>query len=115
MPLRIAKHKKQSLSHFHSREQERSHLNRNGAKLVPRSGAGDIKGDVRVKGKLRLECKTTNKDSFRVTREMIQKIEDAALGSAELPVIEVEFVDQWGKPQSKVCVVPAWVIDLICQ
>jgi len=58
------------------------------------SGSGPYqKGDVRVKGKLRIECKQTKYSSFRITEEMIDKIEADAFGSDEVPVIEVLFLN----------------------
>ncbi len=111
--LRIAKHKRQTPSHTRSRFQEKEKTERLGARLVPRSGAGDEKGDVRLKGVLRLECKATKNQSFSVTREMVQKIENAALGSGELAAIHIEFLDLAGKVMSECCVVPAYVLDMI--
>lgn len=93
-------------SHFRSKKQEREIATR----LVPRSGAGETKGDVRVKGVLRIECKTTKNKSFPVTLEMIQKIEEAAVSTGEMPAIVVEF-NRDGKKIAEVAVVPVYVLN----
>lgn len=98
---------KPSPSHIRSKQQEREIAER----LVPRSGAGMIKGDVRIKGVLRVECKTTKHQSFSVTRDMLRKIEDAAAASGELPAIVVEFNDGEGNKVSEVAVVPIYVLN----
>lgn len=97
-------------SHKRSGTQERELAKNLGAKLVPRSGAGNQKGDVRDKGFLRIEAKTTLKKSFSVTREMYEKIETAAMSHDEVPVIVVEFLDEDGQPVGELAVMPTWAI-----
>lgn len=106
VPKRLQGVKKKA--HARSPKQEKESAERLGGKTVKGSGCGFAKGDVRIKGKVLLECKCTEKKSFSVTREMVEKIEDAACGQGELPVIEIEFLGD--RPQ-KLCVVPAWVLD----
>lgn len=90
-----------------SRKQERELAGRSGGRLVSGSGSGLDKGDVKkYSGVFRIEAKTTGADSFRVTKKMIQQIEEAALPNGELPAIIIEFVDQRGKPISEVAVIP---------
>ncbi len=97
-------------SHARARDQEKSVAKRVGGRRTKRSGAGDEKGDVRLNGKLRIECKTTKHSSFRVTTDMIDKIEDAACSAGELPVIEIEL--EGGK--RKCLVLPEWALmDLV--
>jgi Holliday junction resolvase len=84
------------------------------AQRVVASGSGVEKGDVRKRGLLRLECKTTKHASFSVTREMVRKIEEAALSSGEMPAIVVEFNDN-GKKVMEVAVVPLYALQEICQ
>ena len=96
-----------------SPEQEKEIAQRVGGKKTPASGALNEKGDVRVKDVVRLEAKTTQKKSFSVTREMVDKIENAAIANNELPVMEVEFIDEDGKPVSSVCITPTYVVDMI--
>lgn len=98
------------LSHKRSGTQESELAKNLGAKLVPRSGAGNQKGDVRDKGILRIEAKTTMNKSFSVTREMYSKIETAAMSHDEVPVIVIEFLDEEGKPESELAIMPTWAI-----
>ncbi len=97
----------------HSKKQESFWATELGAKKVKSSGAGCgiEKGDVRFKGVLRLENKCTQAKSFRLTTEMVQKIEDAALQSGELPAIEIEFIDSKGNILYSVAVVPTYVLE----
>ena len=79
-----------------------------GGVRVPGSGAGSKKGDVQ--GDVwRLECKTTAKQSFSVTRDMVQKIEEAALAHGQTPAIIVEFNDD-GEKVMEVAIIPTWVL-----
>lgn len=78
---------------------------------VPGSGAGDVKGDVRRKGLLRIEAKTTRHASFSVTLEMLRKIEQAATQSGEMPAIVVEFNDGKGKPLGSVAILPLYALQ----
>lgn len=111
--LRIPKHKRQTEAHTRSRFQEKEKAQRLGAIVVHRSGAGDTKGDVRVKKIARIECKTTLNNSFSVTREMVSKIENAALSSGEVPALVVEFLNPGGKVWNSVVILPAYAIDLL--
>lgn len=98
-------------SHRRAPKMEKQLARRTGGKLVPGSGSGYQKGDVRVKGVARIEAKTTKNKSFSVTRKMIGKIEEAALPNGELPVMVVEFIDEVGNPEMEVVVTPSYVID----
>lgn len=84
-----------------------------GGHVVKGSGSGFTKGDVRVPGVLRLECKTTSADSFRLTREIVRKIEDATAGTNELPCVEVEFLNAKGEREAAVCVMPSWALEML--
>lgn len=101
-------------SHARAPKQEAELAKRFGGAVVRGSGSGNEKGDVRLRRVCRIEAKTTKNKSFSVTREMVAKIEAAALSSNELPAIIVEFNDK-GKKVGEVAVVPTWVIDLITQ
>jgi hypothetical protein len=102
-----------TISHARSPKQEKDLAKRLGARRVGGSGCGTVKGDVRLKRVVRIECKNTLKDSFRVTFGMLEKIEHAALGSDELPVIQIEFVDAKGVIRKDCCVVPSYVLDIL--
>lgn len=106
MPKRLQGVKKKA--HSRSPKQEKEIAKNLGGKRVKGSGCGFEKGDVRIKNKVLVEAKCTEKKSFSVTREMVEKIEDAALGQGELPVIAIEFL---GDIPKKVCVVPEWVLN----
>lgn len=77
------------------------------------SGSGSEKGDARLDGVARIECKTTQSKSFSVTREMVDKIATAAAGAGEVPVIEVEFLDARGCPESSIIIMPTWALQTL--
>ena len=101
-------------SHRRAPKQERELAKRSRGKLVPGSGSKAQKGDVsKAFGVFRLEAKTTRNNSFSVTREMVRKIEDAALYNGEIPAIVIEFIDDAGKPCMEVAVVPTYLLPQI--
>ena len=100
-------------SHHRSRKQEKELAKRTGGRTTLASGSLSVKGDVRLKGILRIEAKTTNKKSFSVTLEMMEKIEQASLSCNELPVIVVEFNDGNGRKLKELAVVPTYVLSLL--
>lgn len=102
---------KGTASHRRSRKQEKELAGRLGGSTTVASGSKMEKGDVRIKGVMRIEAKTTKNNSFSVTREMIAKIEDAALASGEVPAIAIEFTDGRGNKVMEVAVVPMYVLD----
>lgn len=107
---------KPSPSHVRAKKQEREIAGRlSRAKLVPRSGAGDVKGDVRVKNVLRIECKTTKHSSFSVTLDMVRKIEEAATSTGEMPAIIIEFNDSHGRKLHELAVVPVYALNELCR
>jgi len=101
-------------SHRRAPKMEKSLAKRTGGSLTPGSGNKYQKGDVmKAYGTIRIEAKCTKHKSFSVTREMIQKIEDAAVCNNEIPAIVIEFIDEQGKPQMEVAVVPMYALPLI--
>lgn len=100
-------------SHKRAKKQEKEIATRIGGKLVPRSGAGDTKGDCRIRGILRIEAKTTKHKSFSITQEMLDKIEEAATETGEMPVIVVEF-NEGGRKVREIAVCPTYVLDALC-
>ena len=104
---------KKSKGYVRSAKQEKELAKRGSGKEVYRSGAGMYqKGDVKgYNGIYTIEAKTTQCKSFSITREMIMKIEDAAVARDELPAIIVEFLDEDGIPIHEVAVVPTWALD----
>lgn len=116
-PVRGKKPPKKRLppSHTRAKKQEKEVAKNFRGNLTPASGSRDVKGDVRVKGICRIECKTTTHKSFSVTLEMVRKIEEAALSGGEMPAIIVEFNNGAGKKLAEVAVVPTYAIDLLRQ
>jgi hypothetical protein len=108
--------KQQSPAHRRSPKQERELAKRGGGRLTPGSGSGRVKGDVRrFAGVIRIEAKTTSNKSFSVTKEMIDKLENACLPENELPAIIIEFLDERGKPVKEVAVAPTYVFDTLIE
>jgi hypothetical protein len=98
-------------SHAHAPKQERALALGLGGKLTKASGALDEKGDVRIKGLVRIEAKCTTRASFSITKDMIRKIEEAAVSAGELPIIAVDFLDEKGKVTASVAVMPHYVLQ----
>lgn len=107
--------KRGTASHRRAPKMEKELARRYGGRVTPGSGNGAIKGDVRVRDVLRIEAKTTKHKSFSVTLDMVEKIENAALGAGELPCIVIEFHDGTGKRIKEVAVTPTYVIDSLIQ
>ena len=110
-PKRLAGVKKKA--HNRSPKQEKELAVRLGGKQVKGSGCGFEKGDVRVKGLLRIEAKCTEKNSFSVTREMVEKIENAACASGELPMMVIELMANKDYPKQTVLILPEYVLDIL--
>lgn len=105
---------KVSKSHARAPKQEKELARRFGGQAVPGSGAGMMKGDVCVKGVARIEAKTTLKKSFSVTRAMLDKLDDAAFGAGEIPILVVEFLNAQGQPEREVALIDLGTLtDLI--
>lgn len=101
-----------SPSHDRARKQEKETAKRLGGRVTKASGATAYeKGDVRLKGVARIECKTTKNKSFSVTRKLIDKMEADCLGANETPILEVEFCDDRGNKEKSIYVIPAEYID----
>lgn len=104
---------KGNASYRRSRKQEKEIAARLGGRVTPASGSKQEKGDVRVKGVLRVEAKTTKHRSFSVTLDMVAAIEEAACSAGEVPAIVVEFNDSRGRKVKEVAVVPTYVLDML--
>lgn len=101
----------QSRAYNRAPAQEREAAGRLGGRTTPASGSLREKGDVRVSGILRLECKATAKKSFSVTRDMVRKITEAGELSGEIPAVEIEFLPVSGQFHGRVAVVPVYVLN----
>lgn len=88
-----------SQSQRRSQQQERSVAEDLNGRVQKASGATDFaKGDVRVVGEERVECKTTSAKSFSLKLSELEKIQGEALrGGAEAWSMQVEFQGQLGK------------------
>ena len=74
-----------------SRRQEKRVAEDVGGSCQAGSGSRwEMKGDVRKLDAVRVECKTTRGKGFRVTREVLEKIEREASG-LETPVLQLDF------------------------
>lgn len=106
---------KQSKAYHASRGLESKLAKDVGGRRTTGSGNKNEKGDVRLSGVLRIEHKATGNKSFSVTRDMLEKIELAARGCDEIPILVVEFLDSRGNSTGiKVAVTPFQdILDLI--
>jgi len=100
-----------SPAHARSRAQEKALARRVGGQVTKGSGSGDERGDVRLRGVVRLEAKTTKNASFSVTTALIDKLEAAVLGAGEVPIMEIELL----LGARTVIVMPAWALDDIME
>lgn len=98
-------------AHARSKVQEAAVAKRIGGKVTAGSGSGYEMGDVRLRGFVRLEAKTTKHTSFSVTREIIDKLESATFGTHEVPILQVEL--ELGR--RKVIVMPDWALDMVVE
>lgn len=73
--------------------QERKAAEDVGGRVQPGSGAPEFyKGDVRKRGDLRLECKTTGSKSYNLKLSDLEKVKaEAVMGGAEGWAFQVEF------------------------
>lgn len=101
---------KQSPAYHRAPLQEQEAADLLGGHVTPGSGNRHVKGDVRGGG-VRLECKATSNKSFSVTREMMDKISDAAETSGETPAILVEFLATGEHPGGKLVIVPEYILS----
>jgi len=88
-----------------SDRQERNNAREVGGRVTANSGAGRDKGDVKVRGLLREEDKTTRGRSYVLKLDDLRKVAAAAQGD-EIPVLCVSFEDDLA--QQYVVVPRAW-------
>lgn len=100
-----------SRSHGHAPKQEGRVARKIGGRTVAGSGCGSEKGDVRIEGVVRVECKSTKNKSFPITRKLIEKISKEASGT-EVPVIQVDMISpEDGSLTHSVYVMPVWAAE----
>ena len=112
---RAEKTKNLTGSHRRAPKQEREIAKSLGGRLVPASGAGATKGDVRIKGVVRIEAKTTKNKSYALTVETVDKIEMAATGVNEMPVLIIEFNDGNGRKIKELAVMPIYALHTLIE
>ena len=104
---RLDKKSKQSRGYWQSPKKEAALAKSVGGRTTLASGSKKEKGDVRKVGVTRLEHKITQNKSFSVTREMIRKVENAALACEEVPALVVEFINpKTGKSEGEIACIP---------
>lgn len=99
---------KQSKAYHASKGLEQNIAKAVGGRRTAGSGNKTTKGDIRKNGVCRIEHKATAKGSFRVTIEMLEKIELAARGCDEIPIIVVDFLDDRGRTFQKEIAILPW-------
>lgn len=116
-PIRPGKERKArpSPSHVRARKQEKQAAALLGGRATPASGAGEIKGDIQIRRIARIECKTTKNKSFPLTRELMHKIEEAAMSNGEAPVLLIEFNDGVGNKIGDLAVIPTYLLEEFCE
>ena len=87
-----------SFSQRRSQLQEKRLAEEIGGRVQPASGAMDFaKGDVRIAGVVRIECKTTSKASYILKVAELKKIQnEALLGGDDDWAMQIEFQGQAG-------------------
>jgi hypothetical protein len=95
-----------SISHDYARQQEIDAANEYGGYTTSKSGAGNIKGDVRIKGKYRIECKCTKNKSYSLNYEYLEKFIEQAISLGEDPILQVHFIDELGIKKRGFIVIP---------
>jgi hypothetical protein len=101
----------QSRAHARAPYQERELAKATGGRVTPGSGNKNQKGDVRLKGFVRIECKTTIHASYSVTAATLRKLDDAVVGAGEVPILLVEL--ELGK--TKMVVMPEYALELVLE
>lgn len=112
---RLEKQGKQSKAYHASPKLEKGIAERVKGRRTTGSGNKFEKGDVRAYGVTRIEHKATQHKSFRVTVEMLEKLEYAGRGCDEIPILVVDFLNERGKTMGhEIAVVPLQdLLDLI--
>lgn len=85
--------RKQDTTRGRSSRQEKYNNRQVGGRLTANSGAGVDKGDVKVRGFLREEDKTTVKRSYVLKLDDLEKVAAAAQGD-EIPIMRISFEDR---------------------
>lgn len=92
----------------YAKKQELDAAKQYGGFGTARSGAGNIKGDVRVKGKYRIECKCTTANVIPrvLTYEYMENFVEQAKSLGEEPFIQLHFIDKMGIKKRGYIIIP---------
>ncbi len=116
MTLPAPKRMNQHASHRRAPVMEAETAAKLGGRTTKGSGNQTEKGDVRLERVVRVECKATANKSFSITREMWEKITNAAVMAGEIPAIHVEFDRGMDGPGVKrLYVIPEWAMEALVQ
>ncbi len=85
--------RKRDTTRGRSERQEKYNARQVDGRVTANSGAGRDKGDVKVRGVLREEDKTTEKASYVLKLADLRKIASAARGD-EIPIMRIAFEDR---------------------
>ena len=96
-----------------SKQQENRAASDLGGRVQAASGATRLGGgaDVRVQGKIRVECKVTEKNSYIVKREELLKLSRQAMKTLEIPVFQFAFRSNLGRLDKYAIISPSDKID----
>ncbi len=98
-------------AHRYSGRQEKAAADLIGGRTTPGSGNGYQKGDARRRRLVRIECKCTSHASFRVTREIMDKLQEGVFGSGEVPILQVDMLDFDGEKNDRFYVLSEWAME----
>jgi len=102
-----------SASHANASKQESKQVKVLGGEAVRGSGCGFDKADTKIKDVLRLECKSTINKSFSVTKKILDKVNNACMGT-EIPAVHVELVNKDSGDVTDACyIIPVWAMEIL--
>ena len=59
-----------------------------------------------MNGVFRIECKTTQQKSYSLTRETFYKLASVASATGEIPIMDIEFLNERGNVECNLAVLP---------
>lgn len=101
----------QSASHAHAPKQEAGLVSSINARLVKASGSGYEVGDVRVKGVIRIDCKSTINNSYSLKAETMEHLQMAAMQDGEVPALQLDFLTTDGEVEQRLAIIPLWALE----
>ena len=95
-----------AISHDYARQQEINTAEYYGGYPTSQSGAGNIKGDVRIKGKHTIECKCTINNSYALKYDYLEKMMESAASLGEDFFLQLHFIDENGYKKRGYIIIP---------